>query len=154
MPANCPTNTRATAPPRLEDVLGYQLAQASIRAREVFFRAAGVPLDVRPVEYTILSLISQSPGISQVRLAETLSVTAPNITARLAGLEKRGLVTRAASEADRRSQVLGLTAAGAQLARDATSALVEAETAAFPHLSRTEYRLLGELLRKLAAPPA
>lgn len=153
MPANCPTNIRASAPPRLEDVLGYQLAQASIRTREVFFRAAGMPLDVRPVEYTILSLIAENPGISQARLAEALAVTAPNITARLAGLEKRGLVTRAASEADRRSQVLGLTPAGAQLASDATSALIEAEASAFPGLSRSEYRLLGELLRKLAAPP-
>ena len=150
MPSTRRIKAAAVPAPRLDDVLGYQLARASIRTHDVFFEVAGVPLDVRPVEYTILSLIGENPDLSAARLAQLLAVTAPNITAWLGKLEKRGLVMRVASETDRRAQVLSLTPAGSQLAADATQRLVEAERATFSTLSHGEYVLLGELLRKLA----
>ncbi|NJK46180.1 MAG: hypothetical protein HC933_19700 [Pleurocapsa sp. SU_196_0] len=67
--------------PHLNQVLGYQLARASILTSGVFSRAVGEPLGLRPVEYTILSLIGEQPGMTAARLARLLSVTAPNITA-------------------------------------------------------------------------
>ena len=135
---------------RLADVLGFQLARAAVHTTAVFFQAAGEPLDLRPVEYTALALIQESPGLTPARLAEALSVSAPNITVLLARLEKRGFVLRHAHATDRRAQVLTLTESGAQLAVDATKRITEAERAAFASLSRGELFMLNELLCKLA----
>jgi len=149
------TAAGAAGAPKLDDVLGFQLARASIHTNAVFFRVAGHPLELRPVEYTILCLIGENPGVSAARLAEALAVTAPNMTAWIARLEKRRFVARVASATDRRAQVLSLTAEGAEAAAEATQRLVEAEQAAFGHLSRGEFLLLKELLQKLgtATPP-
>jgi DNA-binding MarR family transcriptional regulator len=136
---------------RIDQILGYQLARASVLTSNVFMQAVGGPLDLRPVEYTILALLREDPGLTPARLARTLAVTAPNITAWLGRLEERGLLARSTSATDRRVQVLGLTAAGARAAAEATQRLVEAEAAALAPLSGGEFLLLNELLRKVAA---
>lgn len=136
---------------RLEQVLGYQLARATIPTTAIFMQAVGDPLGLRPVEYTILALLRENPSLTPARLARALAVTAPNITAWLSRLEERGLLARSASQTDRREQVLGLTAAGERAAREGTRRLVEAEAAALAGLSRGEFMLLNELLRKVAA---
>jgi DNA-binding MarR family transcriptional regulator len=137
--------------PHLDQVLGYQLARASILTSGVFSRAVGEPLGLRPVEYTILSLIGEQPGMTPARLARLLAVTAPNITAWLAKLEGRALVERSTSAQDRRVQLLELTAEGRRVARAATQRLVDNEAAALQSLSRGERLLLNELLCKVAA---
>jgi len=135
----------------LIEVLGYQLACASVLTTAVFARAVGEPLDLRPVEYTILALLRENPELTPARLARRLAVTAPNITAWLTRLEQRGLLKRSTSPSDRRVQVLGLTAAGRRAAREGTQRLIDAEAVALASLSRGEFMLLKELLRKVAA---
>lgn len=156
MPSRPPVPPPAATPigsaeARLEQVLGYQLARATIPTTAIFVRAVGEPLGLRPVEYTILALLHEDPGLTPARLARALSVTAPNITAWLGRLEERGLLARSTSPTDRRVQVLGLTAAGRRAAREGTRRLVDAEATAFAGLSRGEFMLLNELLRKVAA---
>lgn len=135
---------------RLSDVTGYQLARAAASTRDIFFKVAGEPYDLRPVEYTALALIHENKGLSLARLAEALAVSAPNITVWVARLEKRGLVARKPHATDRRTQVLALTAAGQEAVTAATARLVAAERAAFDKLSRVELLMLNELLEKVA----
>ena len=136
---------------RLEHVLGYQLALAALTTSGVFERAVGKPMRVRPVEYTILSLIRENPGLTPARLAKALAVTAPNITAWMAKLEARELIARTASGTDRRAQVLSLPSAGQRLSVDATARLLACERDALKGLSSGEFAMLHELLRKVAA---
>ncbi len=96
---------------RLQRVLGYQLAQAALVTDAIFRDQVGGPLELGPVEYTVLTLIAENPGGSLARLARALSVTPPHITALVDRLEARGLVARNASDADRRAQVLSVTRA-------------------------------------------
>jgi DNA-binding MarR family transcriptional regulator len=135
---------------RLHDVIGYQIAQASIVTLSVYQRAAGDALELRPVEYTMLVLVQENPGSTAARLARALAVSAPNITMWLDKLQRRGLMRREASETDRRSQHLYLTDKGRKLAEEATRRVIEAEHHAFAHLSNGERAILVELLRKLA----
>lgn len=135
---------------RLHDVIGYQIAQASIVTLSVFQRAAGDALELRPVEYTMLVLVHENPGSTAARLARALAVSAPNITMWLDKLQRRGLMRREASETDRRSQHLYLTEKGRKVAEEATHRVIEAEHHAFAHLSSGERAILVELLRKLA----
>lgn len=139
---------------RLHHVLGYQMAQATIVTSAVFMQHVGQPFELRPVEYTVLTLIVENPGGSLARLARALAVTAPNITMWVDKLEARGLVRRKPSATDRRSQVLQATAAGEALARQATQRILEAERAALTTLSPAEHAMLTELLHKVACARA
>jgi len=134
---------------RLQMVLGYQLAQAAIVTNALFAEHAGAPFALRPVEYTVLTLIAENPGGSLTRLARALAVTAPHITVMVDRLEGRGLVAREQSAEDRRTQVLHTTAKGAELVRKTTERIVAAERASLP-LTAGEHAMLLELLHKVA----
>jgi DNA-binding MarR family transcriptional regulator len=138
---------------RLQKVLGYQLAQAAIVTDAIFFEQVGEPFKLRPVEYTVLTLIAENPGGSLVRLARALSVTPPNITTMVDRLETKGLIARRASEEDRRAHVLHVTPKGAELVRKATLKIMQAESEALP-LTAGEQAILAELLHKVAGARA
>ena len=139
------------APAGLSGVLGYLLAQASVAANEVFMRQVGEVFDLRPVEYTVLALVCENPGVSSARLAQMLSVSAPNITVWIDRLAGRGFVQREPSAVDRRERLLRATDEGAQLAARATERLIGGEREAYSHLSFGERAILAELLLKLVA---
>lgn len=138
---------------RLQKVLGYQLAQAAIVTDAIFFEQVGEPFKLRPVEYTVLTLIAENPGGSLVRLARALSVTPPNITTMVDRLEGKGLIARRPSEEDRRAHVLHVTTKGAELVRKATQKIVQAEGETLP-LTAGEQAILAELLHKVAGARA
>lgn len=145
--------SRMTPLGRLEEgallgVLGYQLVQAGIVTSALFDEYAGRPFGLRPVEYTVLALISGNPGVSSARLAKALAVSPPNISPVVERLEERGLITRAPSEEDRRAQTLHATRAGNRLVEQATRQVQDAEAAL--GLSPGEHAILLELLHKLA----
>jgi DNA-binding MarR family transcriptional regulator len=136
--------------PKLDQVIGYHLARASILTTAVFDRAVGQPLALRKVEYTLLALIGDG-GATPAGLARALCVAAPSITAWLGKLELRGLVGRQPSTRDRRVQLLALTDEGERVVRTATRRLVDGEAAALQALTRGERLVLVETLTKLAA---
>ena len=159
MPPRSPAHPELTPAGRLDEaqlhqVLGYQLAQARIVTDSLFADHVGVPFGLRPVEFTVLTLIAENPGGSLARIARALAVTAPNVTALVDRLEAKGWIERAQSSKDRRSQVLHTTPRGAALVRDTTQRILQAERQALG-LSPAEQAMLVELLHKVAcARPA
>ena len=135
----------------VSQVIGYRLAQASISTTELFGQLVGGPLDLRPVEYTVLSIINRNPGVSGGSIARFLAMTASNVVAWLTRLEEKGLVKRESSASDGRRQSLRTTAEGAKLAKAATKKLVDGDRLAFGNLSGAEHAMLLELLGKVAA---
>jgi len=135
---------------KLRQIVGYQLAQATIVTDQVFDRVVGTPLNLRPVEYTILTLVKENPGGSPAQLSKALAVARPAITQRLDNLEERGLLLREPNTTDRRGQHLRVTRAGALLVVKATAALAAAERETFANLSDVERMMLAELLHKAA----
>ena len=135
----------------LQQIVGYQIAQAAITTDAIFHQQVAEALNLRRVEYTILMLIRENPACTSGRLVRALNVTAPNITMWIDKLEERGLVKRAQSATDRRANHLALTPEGEALAQDATRRLVEAEMQALSAaLSGAERGMLLELLHKVA----
>ena len=134
----------------LHGVLGYQLAQATIVTLQVFEAEVGSRFELRPVDYTLLTLVHANADVTARQLARGLAVTPPNITVLLDRLVARGLVERTRSASDARVQHLRVTAAGAELAQQATRRLLEAEAAALAPLSTAERGMLIELLHKVA----
>ena len=134
----------------LHHILGYQLAQASIVTTQVFNAAAGTPLELRPVEFTILTLVDENPGVTARQLARALAVTPPNIALWLERLETRALIARVRSRTDARAQHVRATAAGSALAGRAVQGLLNGERHALASLSAAERAMLLELLHKVA----
>jgi len=89
--------------------LGYQLRRASVlMMADLGTRMKSIGL--RPTEATILLLIGANPGCRQGEVGEALGIKRANMVPLIAGLVRKGLVTRA--RADGRSHALTLTAAG------------------------------------------
>jgi DNA-binding MarR family transcriptional regulator len=137
----------------LQAVLGYQLAQAALVTSALFKAHIGEPFGLRPVEYTVLTLVAENPGGSLAQLARALAVTAPVVTVMIDRLEARGLLAREQSLSDRRTQALHTTAEGEDLVREATKSIIAAEKKTLP-LTAGERAILLELLHKAACARA
>lgn len=135
----------------IHDLLGYQLAQATIVTTSAFDRAVGKPLALRPVEFTMLQLIRENAPVTATKVAQALAVTVPGVTMWLDRLERRGLVERKRSEADKRVQNLSVTPEGLALVSSALTQLLEADQVILQRLSRGERHLLIDLLHKVAS---
>jgi DNA-binding MarR family transcriptional regulator len=136
---------------QLKQVLGYQLAQASIAANAVYDAAVGEPLNLHRVEFTLLQLLGDNPNSTAARLAKALNVSAPNMALWLERLQSKGWIERSPSDHDRRTNHLRLTRRGHDVAQRATKAILDGEQAAFTALTDGERAILAELLHKLAA---
>jgi DNA-binding MarR family transcriptional regulator len=106
------TRSRRSLQEPLLQLTGYVLRRASTAALgELSQRLA--PMDLRPIEVTLLLLIDATPRITHSEAAETLGLRRPNLVPIVAGLEKRGLLER--TRIDFRSEGLGLTDKGRSL---------------------------------------
>ena len=134
----------------LADIVGYRVVQARLTTGASYQRHIGEPLGLRPVEYTLLILLKTNGQASPKQLATALALSAPNLTILLDRMQQRGLIDRARSEADRRSQIVRLTPDGQALTATAEALTPAMEADLDNCLSRAERALLLELLDKVA----
>jgi DNA-binding MarR family transcriptional regulator len=132
----------------LESLIGYNARRAALAVIEVFLQRMAV-YDLRPVDFSVLSLITHNPGITSRQLCTALGILPPNLVGMINALEKRELIERQPHPRDGRAMGLHLTPGGEKLMRNAerTAAQLEAEVAA--RLSATETRTLIKLLKKI-----
>jgi DNA-binding MarR family transcriptional regulator len=132
----------------LETLIGYNARRAALSVIEVFL-ARMAPFQLRPVDFSVLSLIAHNPGITSRQLCSTLGILPPNLVGMVNALEKRELLARKPHPRDGRAMGLHLTPAGHKLMRDAekTAAALEAEVGA--RLSPSELQTLIRLLKKV-----
>ncbi|MDB5948053.1 MAG: transcriptional regulator, MarR family-like protein, partial [Ramlibacter sp.] len=131
----------------LDGLIGYNARRAALSVIEVFLQRMAV-YDLRPVDFSVLSLITHNPGITSRQLCGTLGILPPNLVGMINALEKREIIARQPHPTDGRALGLHLTDRGAKLMRDAerTAAQLEAEVAA--RLTPTEGKTLIRLLKK------
>ncbi|MET9327304.1 MarR family transcriptional regulator [Tsukamurella sp. NPDC003166] len=78
-------------------------------AKRIRADARFVGAEVSYVDFTLLFVLHESPGIRAVDLAEAVSIDKSTASRQLAGLERRGLIRRDADPANPRSRQLRLT---------------------------------------------
>jgi len=115
-----------------------------------FLKHFGQPFDLRPVEYSLLMLLSANAQLTPKQLAQSLALSAPNLTILLDRMQDRGVLQRVRSEVDRRSQHVMLTDSGRALADEIATKTPAMESELDGCLSRAERALLIELLDKIA----
>ena len=110
------------------------------------------PFQLKPVEFSVLSLVAHNPGITSRQLCTTLGILPPNLVGMVNALEKRELVLREPHPRDGRAMGLHLTAGGQKLVRDAEQVAADLETDVAGRLSASEQKTLIRLLKKVYQP--
>ncbi len=132
----------------LESLIGYNARRAALVSMELFLPNMA-EFDLRPVEFSVLSLVNHNPGITSRQLCTALSILPPNLVGLVNRVEKRGLLQRQPHPHDGRAQGLHLTAAGSKFMREAERAATALEQQVASALSASEAQTLMRLLRKV-----
>lgn len=129
----------------LDERLGYILRRAQLAIFEDFIATCSA-FDIRPGQYSILTVIERNPGLSQTKVAGALGIKKPNFVAMVDDFEARQLVRRVAAPNDRRSYALYLTASGKSLIRKLHKAAAEHETRIIERVgNQMHQRMFGAL---------
>jgi DNA-binding MarR family transcriptional regulator len=132
----------------LQSLLGYNARRAALSIIGVFLKRMEV-YDLRPVDFSVLSVITHNPGVTSRQLCSALNILPPNLVGMLNALQKRGLIVRRPHPTDGRAVGLHLTPAGQKLMREAERTAFELESDATAALNAAERKTLTRLLQKL-----
>ncbi len=132
----------------LESLMGYNSRRAALVIIEVFLERMAV-YDLRPVDFSVLSLVTHNPGITSRQLCTTLGIQAPNLVGMVNAMEKRALIVRHPHPHDGRAMGLHLTATGEEMMREAEKAAAKLEIETTSRLSAAERKTLMLLLKKI-----
>ena len=128
--------------------MGYNTRRASLVIISHFLNRMA-QYDLRPVDFSVLSLILHNPGITSRQLCSTLNILPPNLVGMINSLEKRELIGRQPHPSDGRALGLHLTADGATLVERAEGTAAELELEATNRLTATDRKTLMHLLQKI-----
>ncbi len=132
----------------LETLLGYNTRRATLTIISRFIERMA-EFDLRPVDFSGLSLIGHNPGITSRELCNALNILPPNMVGFLKAFEKRELIDRTPHPTDGRAMGLSLTKKGQQLMQKAEVAAIQSDSSAAHQLSAAEQKTLMRLLQKI-----
>ncbi|MEY2803022.1 MAG: Multidrug resistance operon repressor [Pseudomonadota bacterium] len=136
----------------LESLLGYNARRASLVIIEQFVREMA-EFDLRPVDFSVLSVIHHNPGVTSRQLCAALAILPPNLVGLVRRLEKRGLIQRQPHPQDGRAVGLYPTESGRILMQQAEARATALERRVAQSLSEQEQdQLIGLLQRVYLAP--
>jgi DNA-binding MarR family transcriptional regulator len=132
----------------LESLLGYNARRAALAVIAEFLKRMA-PFGLKPVDFSVLTLMAHNPGITSRQLCLALDILPPNLVGMIKSLDQRGLIVRKAHPTDGRAQGLHLSPQGKKLQREAQSTVTALEHDAAHALSASELDTLKTLLRKV-----
>lgn len=132
----------------LRTLLGYNTRRATVSILALFTQRMQ-PLDLKPVEFSILSIIGRNPGVMPSQLCTELNLLPPNLTKLLARLDKRQLLVRTPLHNDKRAVSLSLSAQGVALQAQAETTVMKLEADAASALTTKQLETLITLLQKI-----
>ena len=95
----------------LEGTLGYRMKRALVALYREIYDSLG-DTDLTLVQFSVLSIALDNPGIAQSEIAKALGVERPRLVPIIDSLEQRGLAERRPNPIDRRSRMIFLTPKG------------------------------------------
>jgi DNA-binding MarR family transcriptional regulator len=132
----------------LQSLVGYNTRRATVVIMGVFSQRMA-SFDLKPVQFSILSLIRHNPGITSRQLCAALKVQAPNLVGILKGMQARGWMQRQPHPSDGRAVGLHLTPSGEAMMAQAEQTVQDLEQAASSRLTDAERETLNRLLQKI-----
>ncbi|PQA83180.1 MarR family transcriptional regulator [Limnohabitans sp. TS-CS-82] len=132
----------------LETLLGYNTRRATLTIINRFMERMAA-YELRPVDFSVLSLIGHNPGITSRQLCNALNILPPNLVGFLKAFEKRDLIERKPHPTDGRAVGLFLTEAGNALMQEAEITANESDLSTATALTAAERKTLTRLLQKI-----
>jgi DNA-binding MarR family transcriptional regulator len=150
MPEHVPLVDRV--PERMRDRPTWLISRAYARATGLLqegFAAGGDGL--RSYHYRLLAALDEWGPASQAALGRGTGIDRSDVTAALVELEERALVKRDVNEADRRRNIVSITADGVRRLEALDGVLDEIQERVLASLSATERKQFITLMRRIAA---
>jgi DNA-binding MarR family transcriptional regulator len=121
-----------------------------VRTADVLSRGAVGVLkaeDLSPTQYNVLRILRGAPeGLPCGEIASRLITRDPDVTRLLDRMEKRGLISRARDNRDRRMVLTRISAEGLKLVNRLDEPVLQMHRKLLGHLGKERLRALGELL--------
>jgi DNA-binding MarR family transcriptional regulator len=130
----------------LFDQPGHLLRRANQIAAGIFNDLVGP--EITPIQYAILRMVYEKPGIDQVGLARSIALDTSTTALAAARLATKGLIQRAVADADRRQLQLTLTAQGETLLSSLVSGVHQMREKLLDALDPAEQEVFMSLLKK------
>jgi DNA-binding MarR family transcriptional regulator len=132
----------------LETLMGYNARRAALRIIGIFLQKME-PYGLRPVDFSVLSVITHNPGVTSRQICAVLDILPPNLVGMINQLLQRGLIQRQPHPHDGRALGLYLTQEGITLMALAESTAASLENEATARLTAAERKTLLRLLQKI-----
>jgi DNA-binding MarR family transcriptional regulator len=132
----------------LQTLLGYNARRAALTIIEGFLERMA-EFGLRPVDFSVMSVIQHNPGVTSRQLCAALNLLPPNLVGLVQSLEARGLIHRQPHPTDGRAVGLHPTSKGSALMQKAEQAATDLEVARSARLTSAQRKTLLELLQKI-----
>jgi DNA-binding MarR family transcriptional regulator len=132
----------------LQTLLGYNARRAALTIIEGFLERMA-EFGLRPVDFSVMSVIHHNPGVTSRQLCAALNLLPPNLVGLIQSLEARGLIRRLPHPTDGRAMGLHPTPEGQALMQQAEQAATDLEIDRSSRLSAAQRKTLLELLQKV-----
>ena len=132
----------------LQTLLGYNARRAALTIIEGFLERMA-EFGLRPVDFSVMSVIHHNPGVTSRQLCAALNLLPPNLVGLIQSLEARGLIRRLPHPTDGRAMGLHPTDAGMTLMLQAEQAATDLEIERSARLTAAQRKTLLDLLQKI-----
>jgi DNA-binding MarR family transcriptional regulator len=139
---------------RLQDFLPYRLSIASNAVSRLVARAYQERFGLTVPEWRLVAVLKEHAGSTQQDLVRLTLMDKVAVSRAAAGLEQRGLIRRASSEADGRAWLLSLTDSGDALHAQVAPVAMSYEKRLLEDLNPDEAKQLAALLRRIETAAA
>lgn len=138
---------------RLDDILGFHLRMANVAIYQDYTAAMG-DLGLTQKQFAVLELVAANPKVSQIDIANRLSMDRATMMALVNRLEGRNLIARQPSSVDRRRQELVLTGDGASTLARAREIQTKHEARFTERFSPEELQAFIASLKRIYSDPS
>ena len=132
----------------LQTLLGYNARRAALTIIEGFLERMA-EFGLRPVDFSVMSVIHHNPGVTSRQLCAALNLLPPNLVGLIQSLEARGFIHRLPHPTDGRAMGLHPTPEGRTLMQQAEQAATELEIERSARLTPAQRKTLLDLLQKI-----
>ncbi len=132
----------------LETLIGYNARRAALAVIGEFLEQMAV-YDLKPVEFSVMSVVLHNPGVTSRQLCAALDILPPNLVGLIQLLETRGLIERKPHPYDGRAVGIHPTNEGEALMMKAEVTAKELEMNVGSKLTPNQVQTLVNLLQKV-----
>ena len=109
--------------------------------------------DITPVQYAALLAIKLMPNSDQVQIANYISYDKVTIGGVIERLQRKGLISRAVNERDKRARILNITNEGIHMISQVDAVIQQIQQDILKMLDEEEQQTFMQLLRKATQSP-